>query len=264
MEDFYTIDTLALEITRDCTCECEHCLRGEKEAVYMPETLLRYIFGDDRIENIGNITFTGGEPSLNIPLVRATLDFCKMKKIQVRSIFIATNGLQNQIELIEVMNEWLGYCMSCCGYRPNHPAYKWKDTITYLEEEPFSVSCSIDQFHPDLDPSILEMFHSVSYYNKTKEVSYNLNGKNRNGVNLIKSGRADENGFDGIPPQPFEKFYVYDDVIDMVYVTATGYVYGDCNASFDDMDSSSSEVNDIRKNQLLDIICMEKEMEHVS
>lgn len=255
MEEKFIIDTLVLEITRDCTCECDHCLRGDKEDIHMPNAFLRYIFGDGRIEGINNITFTGGEPSLNIQFIEKTLEICKQEKISVRSIFVATNGLQNQLELIMVMNQWMDYCMECCGYRPYHPAYRWKDVRNYLDEEPFSLSCSIDQFHPEMDPDIKGMFHSVIYYSKQKELSYNLNGRGRqNGVNLILSGKAYEYGFEGQEPLPFEEFHIYNDVIDMVYVTALGYVYAGCNSSYDEMDACNQEENDIRRNKILDII----------
>lgn len=255
MNNKYMIDTLVLEITRDCTCECDHCLRGNKEDIYMPKTFLSYVFGDNRIKEINNITFTGGEPSLNVPMIKKTLELCMQKKIPVRSVFIATNGLQNQMELISVMNEWLNYCMQCCGYRPNHPAYKWRDVTDYLEEEPFSLSCSIDQFHPEMDQGINEMFHSVIYYSKQKEVSFDITGRGRlNQMKLIKSGKAYEYGFDGIEPSPFEEFDIYDDVIDMVYVTALGYAYAGCNNSYNEMDACNTDENNIMKNKLLDII----------
>ena len=95
------IEYLMLELTRRCNQNCKHCLRGSQQALTLDTSLFNNLF--DGILNVDKIVFTGGEPSLNIDAIRETLSFCKTHKIQVNSIYIATNGLENQKQFIQAI-----------------------------------------------------------------------------------------------------------------------------------------------------------------
>jgi len=58
------IDNLIIEITRKCNFTCDHCLRGEAQNKDIDHKVIDALL-DNNIEYISNITFTGGEPSLN-------------------------------------------------------------------------------------------------------------------------------------------------------------------------------------------------------
>ena len=69
---------LCLEITRRCNMACAHCLRGDAQNVDMSHEII-----DRALENvlsIGSLTFTGGEPSLNVDAMRYTLEKRVKKK----------------------------------------------------------------------------------------------------------------------------------------------------------------------------------------
>lgn len=227
------IDNLILEVTRKCSCACEHCLRGDVMDIDMPESMIPYIFKN--VTNINSITFTGGEPSLNINLIRRTLEYCKKNSIYVGYVWLATNGLQNHRELIHVMDNWLDYCLFCTGYADMDPVSKWMDISEYKSEYSFGLACSIDEFHPSINKNDYEAFRSLLYYDNCKEGSfYSKTGHKQ----IIQTGKAYDNGLPGFKPTDFmEKgFSVDDNLVEVVYISATGYIYNNCDYSYRNMD----------------------------
>ena len=85
-----TIDKLYLEVTRDCTLECEHCLRGEKQKQEMNTTTLENALKD--INQINTLLLTGGEPFLNITVLEKLPEILDRYEIDVRDLAIITNG----------------------------------------------------------------------------------------------------------------------------------------------------------------------------
>ena len=81
---------LAVEITRRCNMSCAHCLRGDAQNMDMSFEMFKKLL--DITEGIDTLSFTGGEPALNIPFMEKTLEYVKEKGIPVYNIFIATNG----------------------------------------------------------------------------------------------------------------------------------------------------------------------------
>ena len=62
------VQDLILEVTRRCNMACEHCLRGDAQNMDMSTEVVDQIL--EHCDRIGAVTFSGGEPSLNIPLIR--------------------------------------------------------------------------------------------------------------------------------------------------------------------------------------------------
>lgn len=85
-----TIEKLYLEVTRDCTLECEHCLRGEKEKKEMNSTTLENSLKD--VRQIDTLLLTGGEPLLNIRVLERLPELLRQYEIAVDTIGIITNG----------------------------------------------------------------------------------------------------------------------------------------------------------------------------
>ncbi len=85
------IPKLIIEVTRNCQLECEHCLRGDKEFVSIDvkhiEELLKHT------ASIGMITFSGGEPFLNVHAMEHTIAMLHKYRVYVGEFFIATNGI---------------------------------------------------------------------------------------------------------------------------------------------------------------------------
>ena len=62
-----TVDQLTLEVTRRCNMNCAHCLRGDAQCLDMSKEVVDKVLQD--IDYISFLFFTGGEPSLNIPIM---------------------------------------------------------------------------------------------------------------------------------------------------------------------------------------------------
>ena len=90
------INTLILETTRKCNLVCKHCLRGPSEEKEADMHLFPNIFY--KITEVNELIFTGGEPGLNITYMDGVLEYCKLNRIKVNSIYLATNGTVNQDE----------------------------------------------------------------------------------------------------------------------------------------------------------------------
>lgn len=246
------IENLSLEITRKCSCACSHCLRGDSQNIDMPLDLIPKIFNG--IKGIDNITFTGGEPSLNLYFMKEMLKYCKRHSIDVKSIYVVTNGLQNQKELVKVMDDWLAYCISrMAGCSPMDHLAMWDAYNNYMEESAFGLSCSVDQFHPEMEPNIYRAFSHIPYYSNQKEGRFAENSWER-GTKLIKAGNAYLSGYDGLPERAIDAFYVDDDMVENVYVSAKGYVFSDCDNSYETLDECSTDLNNIRLHTIMQIV----------
>lgn len=95
------IDRLYLEATRNCTLECEHCLRGDKETKDMDVLTLENSLKD--VEEINTLLLTGGEPLLNIEVLKALPKIIKKYNIKINNISIITNGTVESIEHIKAL-----------------------------------------------------------------------------------------------------------------------------------------------------------------
>lgn len=87
------IDNLIIEVTRKCNLKCEHCLRGcaqDKNISY--DTIYNLIVGSN-IKYISSVTFTGGEPTLNINAINDFINICKDNDIEVGNFYIVVNGV---------------------------------------------------------------------------------------------------------------------------------------------------------------------------
>lgn len=246
------IESLVLEITRKCSCACSHCLRGDSQEMDMPFELIPKIFNG--IESVENLTFSGGEPSLNIPFMEETLKYCKKNDIDIKSIYVVTNGLQNQIELVKAMDDWLIYCVSRFGNcNPDDHLAMWDAYSGYMEECMFGLSCSVDQFHPEMEKNVYRAFSHVPYYSNQKEGRFAEN-KMEYGKILIKEGNAYLSGYDGIQSDSIDSFYSDDNMVENVYVSSKGYVFSDCDHSYETYDEYSTDLNNIQLYSIMQII----------
>jgi hypothetical protein len=102
------LSNLTLEVTRQCNMACGHCMRGETQNVSMSTEVIDALLED--VSSINSVTFTGGEPSLNIPIIRYFLEQCKRYRIEIGYFYIATNGKRVTDEFISVLMDLYIYC----------------------------------------------------------------------------------------------------------------------------------------------------------
>lgn len=89
------LSNLVIEVTRKCNMKCPHCLRGERQNIDIYNDYITKLLSD--VESISTLTFSGGEPTLNIPAIRFTLDELKRLNIYVDCFYIVTNGNEKAI-----------------------------------------------------------------------------------------------------------------------------------------------------------------------
>jgi len=113
--DKISIDHLMVEVTRRCNMECSHCLRGEAQNKNLSTEYIDKLL--DQVDCIGEVTFTGGEPSLNVPMLEYFLEQVKLRGISVSFFYIATNGLKISQDFVMFCLKMYSYCdekKMCC------------------------------------------------------------------------------------------------------------------------------------------------------
>lgn len=95
------IERLYLEITRNCTLECAHCFRGDRENKNMPLDVLVKIFRD--VRHIRILLLSGGEPLLAVDQLKKIAELMKTRNIKIDQIKIVTNGTVLSPELLSVL-----------------------------------------------------------------------------------------------------------------------------------------------------------------
>ncbi len=162
------IDKLHLGVSRNCTLECEHCLRGDREIVNMSPFILDEISKDGL--RVGNLLLTGGEPLLAIKTLEHLVELLKTKKIQANKIMLITNGTILSERVLKLLHDLQDY--------------------SYL-----ILKLSTDIFHElqlkqnglwDLRERNLKKFHEEHFYNFSeygredeKRIKHGLTGKGR-------------------------------------------------------------------------------------
>lgn len=206
-------ENLVLELTRRCNFACTHCLRGETENTDMTEEIIDKVM--DNFDGFTEVTFTGGEPTLNLDAMEY---FFKMAKIRNKSIdcfYVATNGHENQERLANIL---LNAYMDC------------------ESQDLCGVSLSMDDFHDGFQS---EYVKGLAFYQPVKE--HHTDDPH---TWIIQTGRAEDFRI-GRPPKYFTDFHatrttppdnsIY---VETAYVSTNGFLYPDCDLSYEIMDKN--------------------------
>lgn len=240
------VDNLVLEVTRKCNMQCAHCLRGKCQNMDMTKDIVDKTF--ENINSVGCITFSGGEPFLNIKIIKYILDVVKEKNISINSFYIVTNGKEFKDENIEVLNKWYEYIISQ-QFDSSYELYQ-TDRIILNEIINYGGVCvSRDEYHEPIPILNYLKYRSLSYYLEDKEHPDNMR--------LINEGLAKENGI-GTIKQCYLNLTVEEEpnndlsIYDILYINAKGDVLGDCDVSYETQDSLS--VGNLKENSLISIL----------
>lgn len=211
------VSSLILETTRRCNMNCAHCLRGDAQSMNMTPEIVSNLL--HQVDSIYNVTFSGGEPTLNLPIIEFFFEEAERQGKLPSSFYVATNG-SNQWELAKLLLKW-------------YPKMDNKDFC--------GVSLSIDRFHEKVDgPNYLE---GLAFYSDIKTHSEDASDNW-----VIHAGRAMENGIGQQirPPMDFD-YEVNNEhdviFIDTLYVSANGLCTSDCDLSYDTVDEEGIAMN---------------------
>ena len=97
------VEKLYLEVTRMCNLECEHCLRGNREDLYMSDETITNALKN--IKKIGTLLITGGEPLLALRQIRTIIQMIKDNNIKVDKIILITNSTILNKEILSTLKE---------------------------------------------------------------------------------------------------------------------------------------------------------------
>lgn len=197
---------LIIEVTRKCNMQCCHCLRGDSQNKNIKLEYITKILENIKDNDIYyDITFSGGEPSLNTQAIRHYINECKRLNINHSYFYIATNGVNNNnSDFIMLLLE----------------LYTMSD-----EKKLCQVQLSNDDYHDDLyfqDDSII---NGLSFFNKKYNNDYES-------YDTINEGR----GWGGRNATKHDMSY-YDDFQEFIndipiYLNCNGYLINGCDWSY--------------------------------
>jgi hypothetical protein len=146
---------------------CEHCLRGNAQNKNIQFEYIDSLLS--QCDSIGSVTFTGGEPSMNVPAIAYFLERAKALGITIDGFYIATNGMT-------ITEEFILVCLRLFSYSQS------KDLC--------SVHVSNDVFHANEGNYNTELLDGLSFFSrKFSEEGYDYNRYQF----LINEGRAKDN-----------------------------------------------------------------------
>lgn len=217
------IDQLVVEVTRRCNMRCAHCLRRDARDVDLDEKHIRALL--DQTTSISSVTFTGGEPSLAVPVMRRFYELAGEASVTPYSFYVVTNGAENQLELA-----------TCC--LEMYAASEDRDVC--------GVALSVDDYHDAARQS--DIVRALAFYRDDKERFYSQRTRrveSRRGHAdewVMPIGRVGDNGLGHASHGRDAEFSVDecgDDLrVETLYLACDGRVYPDVDLSYDDMDEN--------------------------
>lgn len=210
------VNSLILEVTRRCNMHCEHCLRGEAQNMDIDNEVIDAVA--QHIE-AGSITFTGGEPSLNVKAIQRYFDVAERHNNFPGSFFVATNGKDNQEELAVTLLRAYAKC---------------------YDKDMCAVHISSDIFHDTIDRDN-NIITGLAFYNPQGHVHPRSESSP---AWVIDEGRANEYGWGMREGIELERHFenIIEDIngdtiyVDELYVSANGLCVSDCDASYENID----------------------------
>lgn len=225
--EFY-ISTLILEVTRRCNMHCGHCLRGTAQNKNITNNVIDRVLDAAESHGLGTVTFTGGEPALNVPAIRYFADQLEARKINFSGFYVVTNGKVESLPLVHALIDLYALCD---------------------EPEVCGLEVSGDQFHEQVKPS--RVYWALKFFNKDARKERLAR------ENVIREGRGRYVGTGkryGLAAEwEFDRYSVdYATINSDVYVSCNGNVLSGCDFSFRRIDKEA--VGNVLREPLSEIL----------
>lgn len=131
---------LMVEVTRRCQLKCEHCMRGEAQNLEISTEVIDTFL--EQAAGIGDLFFTGGEPTLATDKMDYFLDRMIEKEIPLGGISYITNGVELTDETRAFLCKALAYITKS---REENEIFK-SDCQIYFQPR-IRIGLSVDDFH---------------------------------------------------------------------------------------------------------------------
>lgn len=237
MKKEVNMDCLVIEITRKCNMNCDHCLRGSAQDKDIDFNILDAIL--DNVGTIGNVVFTGGEPSLNIKAMTYFREEAEKRNKEIRSFYLVTNGKTNALPLSIELLKLYAYCVK-------HD----DETLEYS-----GLALSQDMYHDDINQENEMILRGLSFFREDKMYSDKSIRK------IINEGNAQENGIsnfsiekDSVSIIDWDDSFIHVDSI--VYFNVNGDVIPGCDYSYETQENI--KLGNILERDLSDILLEEE------
>lgn len=207
------IQDLVVEVTRRCNMLCEHCLRGNAQNKNITHEIIDRLL--ESVTYIGTVTFTGGEPSLNVSAIKYFIKKVEDRRISIGGFYVVTNGKIQSIALVKALIDLYSICE---------------------EKEVCGLVVSRDQYHDGCRTPLYEALTFYQAESRDQQIPQSA---------IINEGRANYNGIGArdIEVRAFELDDDQDDdeirVNSLVYISANGNVMSDCDCSYRRIDEES-------------------------
>lgn len=213
------INDLVIETTRKCNMSCYHCLRGEPQKMMMKKEYIDSLLY--QVDEIGSVCFTGGEPTLNLPIMEYFLKSVQDKNIMVNNFYIVTNGLK-------VTEEFVLFCLKMYSYCD--------------DKEQCSVQVSNDYPHQIEGEYNIELLDGLKFFSKKFEKDNYNYGRDSF---LKPEGRAKKIG-GGVNIVPDLNNLDEDDLSEITYyLNCKGEIINGCDWSYESQ--SKNKICDVGK-----------------
>lgn len=212
------ISSLVIEVTRKCNMKCKHCLRGSAQSVNINKRYITTLL--KQVDEIYTVTFTGGEPSLNVEAIEFFIEEVKRLNVYVGSFYIVTNGKNIKAEFVLACLKLYSLCS---------------------EKEACQVQVSNDLYHYEEARYNEELLSGLAFFSKRNESDYAE-------YNLINEGRAKFNGsgrreLDSFSITTEEEFNDTD-----IYLNVFGDIVNGCDWSYSSQKKNViCNVNNLKK-----------------
>jgi len=221
------VNNLIVEVTRRCNMRCEHCMRGAAQKLDMSEEVISAMFRG--MGYIGDITFTGGEPTLAVPVIEKVIAEARVTGVTIGNFFVVTNGKTDDATAKRFALALLDLYADLNGY----------------EKELTGLVVSGDVYHEYVD--VPKVYKGLAFFREERH------GPKRE-ADVIRMGRAK---FGARKPRKLGPFEVSEDIgdnlsVDTVYVAANGNVVSDCDFSYSCIDKKSR--GNLLREPLADIV----------
>lgn len=160
---------LYVVVTRDCNVRCKFCTFCEKGVTF---DILKFKKGIDAISKefkIGKVSFTGGEPTLNIPAIKEALSILKKKD---KDIFTSVNTNGTNLKALEGLEDLDNIALSRHAILeednkfimgvPNKNILKDKDILDFTEKGKLHLSCNLIKGYVDNASSVEDYLEFAS------------------------------------------------------------------------------------------------------
>ena len=217
-------DNLVIEVTRRCNMKCNHCSRGDAEDMDISSEVINTLLRQTDYINL--VTFTGGEPTLNIDAIEYFYEKAKKLKIDIGGFYLVTNGKIVSERLAVVLLKLYSYCSDneISSLVVSKTKYHWPEGYPHRQ----TIYDGLSFFHPELRKEL----RKESIIGEGRAIDYGL-------------------GYRSIEP---EKIEVEDKgncirVENMIYINCKGDILTNCDFSYESQDEYKiGNVLDPRKN----------------